>query len=254
MKAGFVAIAAALTLGSVATVPASAQERGVGVTRGSNGRVGSGWSRPGQQGTGRERARSSNPRDRSDPTPRDRWGSVGRVDQRPATGQPVYGVAADHRSRYHRKSYHSHTHHHGACFGHHGLHVGAHFGTAFVILVDAVAYPTYSYAAPYSVYYNPSGGTTLLQGDLGAARDALTVEELRDGIVRLNWRPDGRAVEEVGLFLADAQQRVIAVQTLRAPPFSALFQGAHGAAYVGITIAYVDGQNTTTLLPYARRW
>ena len=164
MRAGFVTLAAALLLGTAETVPASAQERGVGVTRGSTGRVGSGWSRPGQQGTGRERVRSSNPRDRSDPTPRDRWGSVGRVDQRPITGQPVYGVAADHRSRYHRKSYHSHAHHHGACFGHHGLHVGAHFGTAFVILVDAVAYPTYTYAAPYSVYYNPSGGTTLLQG------------------------------------------------------------------------------------------
>ena len=144
---------------------------------------------------------------------------------------------------YHRGGYHRH----------HGLYVGAHFGSAFIILAVPVVYPTYVYAAPYSIRYSATGASTVMQGDLGGAAAAVAVDYLASGVVRLSWRPDGRAVEEIGLFLADAQQRVLAVQTLRAPPFSALFEPSYQAAYVGITIVYGDGQTTTTLLPYARR-
>ena len=142
---------------------------------------------------------------------------------------------------------------HGGRFRHHGLYVGAHFGSAFIILAVPVVYPTYVYAAPYSIRYSATGASTVMQGDLGGAAAALAVDRLAGGVVRLTWRPDGRAVEEVGLFLADAQQRVLAVQTLRAPPFSALFEPSYQAAYVGITIVYADGQTATTLLPYTRR-
>jgi hypothetical protein len=122
---------------------------------------------------------------------------------------------------------------HGGRFRHHGLYVGAHFGSAFIILAVPVVYPTYVYAAPYSIRYSATGASTVMQGDLGGAAAALAVDRLAGGVVRLTWRPDGRAVEEVGLF--------------------ALFEPSYQAAYVGITIVYADGQTATTLLPYARR-
>lgn len=141
----------------------------------------------------------------------------------------------------------------GAYPRHHGLYVGAPFGSAFVILATPVIYSTYAYAAPYSLRYSAAGARTLLQGDIGDAADALRVEELRGGVVRLSWHPDGREVEEVGLFLADARQNVLAVQTLRAAPYAALFEPTYAAAYIGVTIAYADGQSTTTLIPYSPR-
>lgn len=83
--------------------------------------------------------------------------------------------------------------------------------------------------------------------------DGFATDEFPNGIVRLRWRPEGRAVKEVKLFLADAQQNVVAVQTLRAAPYTALFRVSYGAPYAGITVVYVDGQHTTTLLPYSPR-
>lgn len=236
MDARLITAVVALLLGSTLPQAASAQRPGerpvrpagqIGIAspRGESGRAGAGSGRTDPRGV------SSDPRTRG--TPPGGWGRNTRWD--------------DH---HHRGGRHLYAPHHGAFRGHHGLHVGTHFGSAFIILTVPVGYPTYLYTAPYSFYYSATGAKTFVQGNLGEMADALAVDRLPNGVLRLSWRPDGRAVTEVGLFLADAQQRVLAAQTLRAPPFSALFESARGAAYVGITVAYADGQNTTTLLPY----
>jgi hypothetical protein len=237
MNIPFAIGAVALLLGSALIAPASAQrparhgERvepggravvGIGSARGETGRAGTD-----PRGVARDPRTVGRPP--ADQGRDSRWGG------HYPTGRHPYGA------------------YHGGRFRHHGLHVGAHFGSAFIILAVPVVYPTYVYAAPYSIRYSASGASTVMQGDLGGAAAALAVDHLSGGVVRLTWRPDGRAVEEVGLFLADAQQRVLAVQTLRAPPFSALFEPGYQAAYVGITIVYADGQTATTLLPYVRR-
>lgn len=235
MDARLIIAVVALLLGSMLPHVASAQRPGqrpvrpagqIGIAspRGETGRAGAGSSRTDPRGV------SSDPRTRG--TPPDGWGrDTGWNDRYPGGRHP-------------------HSPHHGALYGHHGLYVGAHFGSAFIILAVPVGYPTYLYTAPYSFHYSATGAKTFVQGNLGGMADALAVDKLANGILRLSWRPDGRAVTEVGLFLADAQQRVLAAQTLRAPPFSALFGSARGAAYVGITVAYADGQSATTLLPY----
>lgn len=244
MKTQLVLTAAAVLLASGTMNEADAQSRGV---------RGVGWRPAGTGSTASGSTRATDPRSGawgpSGATPRDR----GWTDSRFPADRTAANGGIPGRWPHHRPRGHGHIPHHGACFGHHGLHVGAHFGSAFVIFVGQYAYPTYAYVAPYSLRYSAGGSTTLLQGDLGDAAAALAVDHLPGGVVRLTWRPDGRAVEEVGLFLADSQQTVLAVQTLRSAPFTALFEPTSAARYVGITIAYADGQNTTTLLPLRGR-
>lgn len=221
---------------------------GVVAAPAQSGVRGAGW-RPAGDARGGGPVRVASPPNRpSDP----RAGGWARGSGPASAGPGGWSTAGAAASRFHRRHQHAHAHHHAGCFGHHGLHVGAHFGSAFVILVGGYAAPTYHYAAPYAVHYSAGGATTLLQGNVGNAGNALSMERLAGGVVRLSWPGDGRLVDEVGLFLADAQQRVLAVQTLRAAPFAALFEPSSAAAYVGITVSYADGQNTTTLLPFRR--
>lgn len=250
-------IAAAMLVASAVVPPLAAQQRvapagtgsRAGADRGSSRTV----ARPAPPGTGVTRPAG----DRHTVTPAERGRVIAPATRRPADHREHWG-GPRYRDRYddHRYGgtyYGPRPWRHGGFRGHHGLYVGAHFGSAFVVLVTPAVYPVYTYVAPYSVRYSASGARTLLQGDLGDAADAVAVERLSSGVVRLTWRPDGRAVEEIGLFLTDAQQNVLAVQTLRVPPFSALFEPTNGVAYVGVTIAYADGQSTTTLLPYRPR-
>lgn len=82
--------------------------------------------------------------------------------------------------------------------------------------------------------------------------DTLLVEEISATIVRVSWRSDGRPIEEVGLFLADMAETVLAIQTIRAAPFTALFEPGDTVAFIGLTVVWPNGGRSTTLLPLRR--
>jgi len=74
----------------------------------------------------------------------------------------------------------------------------------------------------------------------------------RGDTVELDWNNlTGRDAAQVNLFLADSGQTVLAVQTVMAPPYRALFAPVEGTTYVGVTAVWGDGSVSTALLPYS---
>ncbi len=132
--------------------------------------------------------------------------------------------------------------HHETLFVHHGLHVGLVIAAPFY----SVGYPYYVRYRPYRARYRVAATVTQ-----GRADFELHVEEIDEGIVRLSWPGDRRGITEVGLFLADSEQQVLAVQTVRAAPFTAVFDIVASMAYAGMTVVYDDGRTVTILVPYA---
>jgi hypothetical protein len=123
-------------------------------------------------------------------------------------------------------------------------------------------YPYYPYGgyAPYSGYVasSPYYPRSVLRAPgepesrIIAADSNLVVELIGTSVVRLTWPDAGRAagtVGEVRLFLADGDEQVLAMQAVRAGPFTALFDASAYAAYAGVTVVYIDGRRSTTLLP-----
>ena len=70
---------------------------------------------------------------------------------------------------------------------------------------------------------------------------------------RLTWHDPGLGAAHVAFFLADSAQRVLSAQTVRAPPFTALFQPPPRTAFAGMTVALPGGALVTRFVPY-RRW
>ena len=132
--------------------------------------------------------------------------------------------------------------HHEGLFVHHGLHVGLLIAAPFY----AVGYPYYVRYRPYRARYRVAATVTE-----GRADFELHIEDVDEGIVRLSWPGDRRGIIEVGLFLADSEQQVLAVQTVRAAPFTAVFDIVASMAYAGMTVVYDDGRTVTILVPYA---
>lgn len=79
--------------------------------------------------------------------------------------------------------------------------------------------------------------------------DSLVVERVSASIVRVTWLPGRQSVSEVGIFLADSAETVLAVQTLRAPPYAAVFEATSAAAFAGVTVVERDGSPATALVP-----
>ena len=163
--------------------------------------------------------------------------------------------------------------HHDALRVRHGLHVGIGVGTRrYHDARYAHGYSYYGapcfglgfgypYAYPYGHRYaNARAARTIDNSQPSALRvvgpgvvsdgDSLVVEKISPTIVRVSWRSDGRPVEEVGLFLADTAETVLAVQTLRAAPFTALFEPDEAVAFIGLTVVWPNGRSSTTLLPF----
>ena len=136
--------------------------------------------------------------------------------------------------------------HHDVLFAHHGVHVGLIIGVPFY-----PAYPYYALNYPLIGYYYgryripPPPGDQYATGEAGE----LAVE-VNANVLRLTWREGNRVVQEAALFVADSGERVLAVQTVRAPPFTALFDVTPDIAYIGATLVYDDGTKSTTLVPY----
>jgi hypothetical protein len=90
----------------------------------------------------------------------------------------------------------------------------------------------------------------------GGAGDSLVVERVsvvgkvtRTG-VRLTWKDAGQPAGEVTLFLADATRNPLAVQAVRAPSYSALFEPPPGTAFAGMTVVWPDGSASTRVVAY----
>jgi hypothetical protein len=90
----------------------------------------------------------------------------------------------------------------------------------------------------------------------GGAGDSLVVERVsvvgrvtRTG-VRLTWQDAGQPAGEVTLFLADATRNPLAMQAVRAPFYSALFEPPPGTAFAGMTVVWPDGSASTRVVAY----
>jgi hypothetical protein len=106
----------------------------------------------------------------------------------------------------------------------------------------------------------PSLGRQLaVPGIAPGAGDSLVVERVSvmdivpTAALRLTWRSAGLEAAQVTLYLADSSQAVLAAQTLRGPPFTALLQPPPGTAYAGMTVTLPDGTTTSRLVPYRGR-
>jgi hypothetical protein len=91
------------------------------------------------------------------------------------------------------------------------------------------------------------------------AGDSLVVERVSvmdvvpATVLRLTWRSSGLEAAQVALFLADSAQAVLASQTLRGPPFTALLDPPPETAYAGVTAMWPDGTTSSRLVPYRAR-
>lgn len=143
----------------------------------------------------------------------------------------------------------------------HGLHVGIGLGALpFFSFWNGFAYPYYDrpfYKYPDTVGRPPDygyegiprpGDRIAVPGKTGS--DSLVIEQVTDSMVRLTWQDRGRQVEEVGLFLADSTPTVLAVQTMRSPPFTALFEPTPDATVAGVSVVWAGGTSSTTLIEY----
>jgi hypothetical protein len=72
-------------------------------------------------------------------------------------------------------------------------------------------------------------------------------------VVRLTWPDHGVRAAQVAFFLADASRSVLSAQTVRSPPFIALFEPPPGTAFAGMTVVLPGGTLVTQFLPYRRR-
>jgi hypothetical protein len=71
--------------------------------------------------------------------------------------------------------------------------------------------------------------------------------------VRLSWQDNGVGAKQVAFFLADSAKAVLAAQTIRSAPFTALFDPVARTAYAGMTVMLSGGTLDTQYVPYRRR-
>jgi hypothetical protein len=87
-----------------------------------------------------------------------------------------------------------------------------------------------------------------------AAVGRLEVSSERAGaktLVRLTWPNNRRmAAAQVAFFLADSAKTVLSAQTVRAAPFTAVFEPAPRTAFTGMTVVLPGGNVVTRFLPY----
>ena len=87
-------------------------------------------------------------------------------------------------------------------------------------------------------------------GDSLVMERVSVVDKVTGTGLRLTWKDAGQPAEEVTLFLADATRSVLAVQTVRTPPYTALFEPPPGTAFAGMTVVWPDGSTSTRVVAY----
>ena len=77
----------------------------------------------------------------------------------------------------------------------------------------------------------------------------VTVDWLRDDVLRLRWTGGDSTVREVELVVADSARRVLASQRVHAAPYTAVFARDARTALVGVSVLRTDGTSTLSLAP-----
>ena len=140
---------------------------------------------------------------------------------------------------------------------------GGHFGRRFVVpYLYLPWYPVGSsdYAYPddstdYSTETEPAREIYPVDDSVPAVgRLQVSFEPIVSRtIVRLTWRDHGVGASQVAFFLADTARAVRSAQTVRSPPFTALFEPPPGTAFAGMTVVLPGGTLVTQFLPYRRQ-
>ena len=141
---------------------------------------------------------------------------------------------------------------------------GARSGRRFV---DPYLYFSW-YPVDYSEYAYPDDSTGYYSTEREPVRDVYLVDDsvpavgplqvslepmVSRTIVRLTWRDHGVGAAQVAFFLTDTARAVLSAQTVRSPPFTALFQPPPRTAFAGMTVVLRDGNLVTQFVPYRLR-
>lgn len=107
--------------------------------------------------------------------------------------------------------------------------------------------------ADYTTEVKPAANVQTL--DDSAVVGKLQVSSETSGsktLVRLSLPGNAGGAAQVAFFLADAAKAVLSAQTVRSPPFTALFDPPPATAFAGMTVALPGGTLVTKYLPYRR--
>ena len=138
-------------------------------------------------------------------------------------------------------------------------------GYPFAIPIYVPYFYSYSttverYAEPAAESYEPEPGRAaskliVIGAGSGGGGDALTIETVADS-VRLQWLGAGRPARDVKLFVADSAQQPLATRSASPSSPTATFEIATlsaPVAFAGVTVTFMDGVTSTTLVPYRGR-
>jgi hypothetical protein len=143
---------------------------------------------------------------------------------------------------------------------------GGQFGRRFV--VPYLYFPWYPYVSNDYAYQEDSTADYSIQSETEAASDVYPADDsvpdvgrlhvsfesiVSRTVVRLTWPDQGVHAAQVAFFLADRARAVLSAQTVRSPPFTALFEPPPGTAFAGMTVVLPGGTLVTQFLPYRRR-
>ena len=84
---------------------------------------------------------------------------------------------------------------------------------------------------------------------VASTRESVTVDWLRDDVLRLRWTGGDSTVREVELVVADSARRVLASQRVHGAPYTAVFARDARTALVGVSVLRADGTSTLSLAP-----
>ena len=143
---------------------------------------------------------------------------------------------------------------------------GGQFGRRFV--VPYLYFPWYPYVSNDYAYQEDSTADYSTPSETEAASDVYPADDsvpdvgrlhvsfesiVSRTVVRLTWPDQGVHAAQVAFFLADRARAVLSAQTVRSPPFTALFEPPPGTAFAGMTVVLPGGTLVTQFLPYRRR-
>jgi hypothetical protein len=147
-------------------------------------------------------------------------------------------------------------------FGHHFFGVYPYYGfypygsSGYEYADDSVANYVVDSMAGYSTRVEPVSEVYPVDQAVPATVGQLQVAVEPVGsrnIVRLSWRDRGVYAAQLAFFLADASRNVLSAQTVRAPPFTALFEPSSKTAFAGMTVVLPNGALVTRFVPVSHR-
>jgi hypothetical protein len=142
---------------------------------------------------------------------------------------------------------------------------GGQFGRRFV--VPYLYFPWYPYVSNDYAYLEDSTADYSMNAETEPASGVYPADDsvpdvgrlhvsfesiVSRTVVRLTWPDQGVHAAQVAFFLADRARTVLSAQTVRSPPFTALFEPPPWTAFAGMTVVLPGGTLVTQFLPYRR--